>query len=458
MLRTPTRSVLFLTLLGASWSCADDGADPAAEAEAPVVGSCRYTSPFTQGAECREYVGEAWSDEQVGAACQQLGGELELAGRCATDGTLGQCDVDTDSTAGIVIFAYGDDESTCPSQRMGCEVFGGGTWQPSEVCDGVEGGGGGGGSVFIQPTLECREPLEGEPPGQGPDGQVCTWQAISGCTEEGRRFDDYASCEVVRTQRPAYAAPPAEGSGQEDPRLNDSTYAGELDWVRSQVVASACVCCHSEDSPGGASNWSVDAPGNWIDSFRDTGLALGAGWVSSVAFGAYPQEENNGFERETSGFPSTDPERMRDFFIAELEHRGRTQADFADTPPFGGPIYDQLVYTPEACSNGEGVSSDGRITWDGGAARYVQVLDAGSANPTVPPNLDLPEGTRWRLDVPATGSPVESGDVFYGDAGSGTSQRFPAEAAPADLEVGNTYYLYVSRDVGIPLTRCLFTY
>src|SRR5262245_45690077 len=54
--------------------------------------------------------------------------------------------------------------------------------------------------VFIPPFVDCREPLDGEP-GMGPDGQVCTNVAISGSTEPGRYFPDYASCDVVLTQR-----------------------------------------------------------------------------------------------------------------------------------------------------------------------------------------------------------------------------------------------------------------
>ena len=31
----------------------------------------------------------------------------------------------------------------------------------------------------------ARAPLNGEAQGNGPDGHVCTWNLISGCTEEG---------------------------------------------------------------------------------------------------------------------------------------------------------------------------------------------------------------------------------------------------------------------------------
>lgn len=86
------------------------------------------------------------------------------------------------------------------------------------------------------------------------------------------------------------------------------------------------------------------------------------------------------------------------------------------------------------------------------------VLSADATSPTVPPNLDLPEGTRWRLDVPADGTPLESGAVRYDEVPAATSQRFPESGTPDALVPGETYYLYVTQDVGIPLTRCLFTY
>jgi hypothetical protein len=239
--------------------------------------------------------------------------------------------------------------------------------------------------------------------------------------------------------------------------MSDPAYVSELNWVRSQVAASACVCCHSNRiAPDGPSNWYIEAPGNWMHTFGDSGLALGAGWVDSSTFGAFPAEQNNGFSRTISGFPSTDPPRMQRFFERELMHRGRTRASFEGTEPFGGPIYAQTTFRPQPCADGYGVGADGVVRWAGGRARYLYVLDGGSANPGVPPNFDLPQGTRWRVDVPPTGAPIASG-VTYGTLPMGATQRFPAMGAPAPLVAGQSYYLYVLLDVGIPITRCTFT-
>jgi hypothetical protein len=39
----------------------------------------------------------------------------------------------------------------------------------------------------------------------------------------------------------------------------------------------------------------------------------------------------------------------------------------------------------------------------------------------------------------------------------GLSQKFPAVGPPAALESGKQYYLYVTADPMLPITRCLIT-
>lgn len=435
------------------------GIDETGEPPASVAGRCEYTNPFSQGPECRDYTGAGWTDAELLEDCEDQSGTAELGVACDTEGVLGRCILDGGTDREVQVVSYGDDAGSCAATRTGCETFGGGSFEPGAVCADDDPGDTGGiqpGTPFVQPTLECREPLEGEPPGQGPGGQVCTWQLISAATEEGRHYEDYADCDIVYTQRPYYAAPANDLT--DDPRMDDPAYTAELDWVREQIEATACVCCHSDVAPSGTSNWTIDSPGNWVGTFDDTGLAFSVGWIDSTSFGAFDPEDNNGFDRRY-GIPSTDPERMRDFFLGELEHRGLTEDDFADDPAFGGPLYAQLVYEPSACENGERVDRDGTIHWEGGDARYVYVLEAGSANPTVPPNLDLPEGTLWRVDVPWDEDTVmSSGGVEYGDTPGFAGQRFPESGAPIALVEGQEYYLYVLADVAIPLTRCLFTY
>lgn len=311
--------------------------------------------------------------------------------------------------------------------------------------------------VFVPPYWECKEPLDGKA-GKGPDGKVCTNVAISGSTEPGRRFADYASCDVVITQRPFWSAPPAGKTPPNDPRLQDSAYMSELAWITEQVEATGCVCCHDSKVLGKqAGQWDIRLGPIWLDSLSDPGLALFAGLADSTSLGAYAPGENNGFDRNVVGLPTTDNERMKRFMLSELARRGISEEEARAVPPFGGPIYSQRFEPPRACAAGEGVDEQGTVRWKGAGARYVYVLRDAKENPGVPPNLDTPQGTLFRLDVLASKAPVESG-FRYGTTPPGSFQRVPeASAAPA-LERGVTYQLTVFKDVGLPIVNCEFTF
>jgi hypothetical protein len=223
------------------------------------------------------------------------------------------------------------------------------------------------------------------------------------------------------------------------------------------------VCCHSTLAPKGTSNWYVDQPGNFINGFYDRGLAMGAGWINTVGFGAFLPSQNNGFFRANPASPNesifvtTDQPRMKAFFEAELAARGKTRGDFADQPYGAGPLDEQRFFRPAECSNGEGIDADGTVTWPKGPARYLYVLEASASSPGVPPNLDTPDGTLWRVDAPWTRDAVASGTVKYGAVPDGFTLRVPTTGAPPELVKGRQYYLYVMADIVIPNARCLFT-
>ncbi|MGK3996499.1 proteinase inhibitor [Sorangium sp. So ce1024] len=466
LLRSPhvmLGAVLVVSAVGGLGAC-QGGEDNKAATEAfAAPGRCVYTNAFSQAEECRDYTGRGWSAEAAEADCKALPGSTFTRDEgCAYPQTLGRCVLGGGTDDEYSLVFPGDDASQCAATQRGCETFGGGRFEP-EACQGATeepgtgAGIGTGGAVFQWPELACVDPKEGEPAGQS-DGKVCTFGAISGCTEPGRKFTDYASCEPVLTQRPYWPAPPSDfKTPADDARLSDPAWLAELAWVTEQTEACGCVCCHSEKAApaAGTSNWYIEAGPVWTDSFHPSGLALAAGWVSSAALGAYPPDQNNGFSRDTAGLPTTDPERMIAFFEGELERRGFTREDFADMTPFGGPIHEQSLYVPSDCAAGEGVDAAGKVTWAGGGARYVYVLSADAENPGAPPNLDLPEGTIWRLDVPASAEPVRSG-IAYGEVPRNTRQGYPAQGRPEGLVPGTKYYLYVWADVGIPITRCLF--
>jgi len=427
--------------------------------EEAVVGSCAYVNSFSSAPECKEYSGENWTVEMAEADCAApmpaTEGVFGLGIPCDRDEFLGECRIDEGGADEATLIFLGSDPSGCDNLEFGC-TFAGGVYYPSDTCDGAEPGDGGGGVVFTPFELVCSEPLAGEGPGNGPDGDVCTWQAISGATEEGRRFEDYADCSTVITQRPYWPAQTVNNTSPDDPRLSDPEWVREYEWVTDQVRASACICCHSDsEAPEGPSGWNVEAGPIWTDTLDDDGMAMMAGWINSEAFGRFDAADNNGFSRDVTGTPTTDPQRMQAFWVGELARLGYDQSDFVDATPFGGPLFDQLTYEPEPCADGIGVDANGVVNWQGGAARYVYVMAKNTNNPGVPPNLDLPQGTVWRLDVDHTEDAIRSG-INYGAVPNTTFQSFPASGEPAALMRGETYYLYVLRDIYQPLTRCLF--
>ncbi|MES1183712.1 MAG: hypothetical protein ABUL60_07835 [Myxococcales bacterium] len=307
--------------------------------------------------------------------------------------------------------------------------------------------------VFIPPFVDCREPLDGVP-GNGPEGQVCSNVAISGCTEEGRYFPDYASCAVVLTQRPYAPLPPLNPpSAPDDPRLDDAAFMTELAWAKEQIGSSACTCCHDSRTNAPA-QWDIAAEPIWLDTVSNNGLALFSGLADSSTLGAYPAEQNFGFDRSFTGIPTTDGERMRAFVLAELERRGVSMEEAEAVPPFGGPIYTDYNAKPARCTAEQGIDPNGVLHYPNDA-RYVYVLEDGTKNPGVPPNLDLPEGTLWRLDVLPSADALPSG-FRYGTTPPGSYQHTP-EAGPApQLYFGKTYHFVVIKSVGLMDVNCRF--
>lgn len=185
--------------------------------------------------------------------------------------------------------------------------------------------------------LICSEPLPGEPPGQS-DGLVCTEQSMHGCTEAGRRFDDYVSCESLYDTRGYYPVP-VEYDTTPDARLDDPEWVEEYEWMTEQAASCSCVCCHSDIStPEGPAKWFIEADPIWINSADDYAMAFFAGWVDSSNFGMLPPWDNNGFDRGTTGIPTTDIDRMKAFLEGELERRGRTEEEYEGAGGGGFPF------------------------------------------------------------------------------------------------------------------------
>ncbi len=310
--------------------------------------------------------------------------------------------------------------------------------------------------VFIQPFRSCQG-LESSDNLTSEDGLVCTSVAISGSTEENRSFIDYGSCDVVLSQRPYWYKAPFNMVDPADPRLNDEAFMTELNWINSQVRSSGCICCHDSSNSGRRpAVWDISSEGVWTDQLSDQGVAILAGKVSSEILGEFIPANNNGFDRYSTGFPTTDVERVQTFFNNELDRRSVTDADIAEMEEFGYFINDIIKREPEACTSGEGVREDGNVYWTGGEARYIYIKESGTENPGVPPSNDNPEGALWRLDVRANADALTS-PIVYGSTPDGTYQVTPDNGTAPDLESGKEYHLYVLQDILVPACNCLFT-
>lgn len=417
------------------------------------IGHCEYTGPNSKLAECKDYLG-AWKVDLAEKDCSELRGTFEGGSICAPSTSLGMCLI-ASKPEQTRTYIVSDNSAKCGGARTGCEVFGGGYWEPSSLCGGandelvvLE-------NPFKEPRQVCFTPDAGE--------QVCVWESIHGATKEGRSFRDDVQCSNSMSGRPYYPKVSDPRFDQPDPRRTDAAYLAEEAWVRSQINATSCVCCHSAAAPEGASIFDVDRDGSLANQLTDRGIGHGSALVNSIPLGAFPAAINNGFAKsdyehpDYSVFLSTDPARMKRFWLREAEHRGLTAASFDGVPDGFGPLSEQLYFKPEPCTGTEDIAADGTITWGRGRARYVYVMEATAHSPTVFPNLNLPADTLWRLDVPPEGTPLSSGTVKYGVAPEGTSQRFPVAGAPSALISGRQYFLYVSADQMLPITRCLIT-
>jgi len=424
--------------------------------------TCLYPSPFSGSMECLEYVGEGWGTAESQVDCDGRADSMFAMGQCDDITHLGACVVAEGQANEIRTFILGDNEEQCALNALGCRQFAGGVFVPSDICADVEipddeaDSPTIGGDVFIPPILICSPPVDGVE-GMSADGNVCTWQSIGGCTEPGRKYNDYAECDTVMSQRPFFPVPPSSfKTDEDDPILDDDAFLAEVAWAKDQAESCGCVCCHTTGvAPLGAAAFDTSAEGIWTDSFTTHGLAIAAGWIDSSPLGAHAALDNNGFDRQVTGLPTTDPERMIRFFEGELARRGATREEFDRAPAVGGPLATQMGFEPESCEAGEGMNDSGQLVWTGGAARYVFVLEADATNPGVPPNLDEPEGTLWKVDVDPESSALTSG-ISYGVVPSGAVQVVPSSGMAPPLVEGEAYYLYVLRDVGSPITRCIF--
>ncbi len=291
---------------------------------------------------------------------------------------------------------------------------------------------------------------------------ICVWQSVVATVPEGIAYTELASCEKPFTQAPSWFIPPTQVHVSEPALLDDPDFTAELDWVQRQVRSSACACCHASSvGSGNTSGFDVDAPEVWTDTIDTYRLGMLSGVLDDHRlFGALPASENHGFDREDTMFPSTDPERMRAFFVNEFERRGGTDEDLERGQKAFESFFGKRFVDSEDCvSPWEGIE-DGKLIWNGDrTARQVYVQEIGSDIPGFPPSMDQPEGTVWALYVSPDGSPVESGALSIGDVPDGAYQAVPADGSAPAFEEGKSYRVYATPDFMLNrMISCNFTY
>lgn len=300
--------------------------------------------------------------------------------------------------------------------------------------------------------VDAKDSLSGE--------AFCFSNGMLGNVPEGENFLDHGDCTDVRTMgtsghRPVL--PPAE----EDARHGDPKYLAEVDWVRSELETSGCTCCHNSEG-GYATVFDFGLGNTWVSTMSNSGVALAAGLVGEGVFVAVPPGENLGYEQGGNAFVSNDPERLQQFFMAEVAYRELTDEHLTSAQLF----YDSVPFAslkgevPEPCPEGVGVEEDGTVHWTLEGARFLNILQDAEENPNIPP-LDSPEGTFWRYEAVATADALEPASFGYGtDDSKERAQRFPRDgAAPAALVDGETYTLFVATRMSAAFRQnCTFTF
>ncbi len=289
-------------------------------------------------------------------------------------------------------------------------------------------------------------------------GDWCFWNANGGAVPAPERFLDHGDCPTVRTQGIPWQRA-VNAAADTEPRLDDPAFASEFAWVTEQVEATACMCCHDSDS-GSANIYDVSAEPFWPSAMTNRGLMMAAGIINTDVLGAFPPDDNHGFDRYTTVFPTADVERFQQFFLAELEHRGVTQADIDNAGDLGGPLTENALDPTERCADGVGIDASGVVHWPGGSVRYAWVLEPDAVNPGTPPNLDRPVGTIWQASVYHEDDALGPGELAYSSAPAGATQTVPpaSDGLPALVD-GETYKLFLIPDHGeYLLQNCTFTY
>ena len=284
------------------------------------------------------------------------------------------------------------------------------------------------------------------------DGEdyVCVWNSPTAVAPEGIKFADVGSCDHVFTQAPSWFVHPERLYASDQALLEDTAFAEELLWAQGQVASSGCSCCHSSQSGSGhATAWDADAPAVWTDTISLARLYLLSGMIAEhKEFGAFDPADNHGARRDVVMIPSSDPERLRAFFVSEFERRGGTDVDKEDAQKQMDALFSRKEAEPRDCIDPFEGLIDGKLAWNSSAGvRQVYLQEVGSEIPGFPPNLDRPAGTVWAFRLPADMEPLLSGTVVPGELPEGAVQLVPEDNAIPQFESGKRYRFFATPDV-----------
>lgn len=325
-------------------------------------------------------------------------------------------------------------------------------------------------SPYIYPTQDCRlaSELENLPESTvlttKEDGQeyVCVWNNPTASAPEGVPFNEVGSCEHVFTQAPSWFVRPRRVYESDSSLLENEDFVRELKWAQSQIESSGCACCHSSAiGTDHVTGFDFNAPEVWTDTLNNSRLYLLSGTITQHQdFGFYDSEETHGFSREITMIPSTDPMRLRAFFLSEFERRNGSEEDITKAYNAIDSLFGQQAEESEECAPDEGII-DGKITWnEDKEARQIYIQEITSKLPGFPPNLDRPEGTVWAYQLPSVQDVgFKSGEISLDSLPEEAIQLVPKDSSIPQLEVGKTYRLFVRPDVMLNrILNCTFTY
>lgn len=107
-----------------------------AEPASNAIAICDYQNQFASGGrECREYTPATTLDNAETHCLDEPESTFTPDERCEVDGELGRCLVEADGVT-FEIVNEGTDVSTCDDLVLGCELFAGGTFLATALCEG----------------------------------------------------------------------------------------------------------------------------------------------------------------------------------------------------------------------------------------------------------------------------------------------------------------------------------